>query len=85
MGNLLTVWLWAREDGEKPKLIARGTKPPGPGMVYEIRASGREDARITLDLFLAPEPDRKIDRPRWNEWDERRDRVRLVDLTRETR
>jgi hypothetical protein len=77
--------MWAREDGEKPKAIERGSRPRGPGRVFEVEATSAEDARSSLARFLGPEPDRRTDRAAWNDWDERMPRVRPVDLTTEAR
>lgn len=47
------VHLWAREDGEQPKAIAPGSKPPGPGRVYAVRARSSDEARRTLAAWAA--------------------------------
>lgn len=75
----MTVRLWIREDGEQPKAIARDAKKgPGPGRVVDVDARSANEARATLALFGAPEPNKKLDRAGWNDWDEARDRVKEV-------
>lgn len=36
--------LWMREDGQPPKVIGEGCRPPGPGVVLAIKARNRADA-----------------------------------------
>lgn len=42
------LWLWLREDGQAPKVIARGSRPPGPGKVLEIQARTKAEALRVL-------------------------------------
>lgn len=67
MSAPMEVHLWIREDGQEPKAIQAGTKPPGPGAVVAVRVSslqGRpahearqilQDARSTAPEVLSAE------------------------------
>lgn len=63
------VRLWIREDGERPKAIARdATSGPGPGAVVEVRADSADDARLIYATSRGKEPDELGDPQGWLEW-----------------
>lgn len=76
------LWLWIREDGERPKVIEGGRRPSGPGFVFEIDARSAEDARaVYLTSLSTTLPD--ADPHAWAQAELARRRVRRVDLAKE--
>lgn len=56
------IHLWLREDGEPPKALQAGTRPPGPGRVVAVRVAKlggapANEARAIVARALAPEQD----------------------------
>lgn len=77
MGKL--IWIWVREDGERPCVLQRGSPPRGPGKVYEVAfCRNRDQAVNRVKLSLSPEPDRREDRMHWAAWEEACESVRAV-------
>lgn len=44
------IWLWIREDGQHPKVIAAGVVPPGPGHVLAVLRSAARGADAAREL-----------------------------------
>lgn len=44
------IHLWLREDGQRPKAIGAGVKPPGPGAVVAVRARSLSEALAVIRL-----------------------------------
>lgn len=56
------VWLWVREDGERPCLIQRGKPPRGKGEVFQVEgARNRSEAASAVALALGACPDEEKD------------------------
>ncbi len=77
----MRVRLWIREDGEKPKAVARdATKAPGPGRLVDVAAREPGEARRLYELAQAQEPDEQKDGERWLAW--RAARRAVTEVTR---
>jgi hypothetical protein len=72
-----TVYLWLRQDGESPKAIQAGAKPPGPGKVVAVEANSSEEARRVYAL-ASREVSEEGDPEGWFESRQARKRVREV-------
>lgn len=79
MSATRSLFVWVREDGEPPCLLAPGDAPRGPGSVYEVTgARSRAEACRLVSVAKSPEPPTKP-RARWGAWADAKDAVRLVD------
>lgn len=75
------VRLWIRQDGEKPKAVARdATKAPGPGFLVDVEAKSADVARALYALALRDEPDEAKDPQGWLSWRAAKRAVREVIL-----
>lgn len=75
------IRLWIREDGEKPKAIARdAAKGPGPGKVVDVDARTADEARRVYATTLQKEPSEELDATGWIEWRRCKRIVREVTL-----
>lgn len=65
----MTIRLWIREDGERPKaLAADATRPPGPGRIVDVDARSADEARRIYAVTLQPEPSEEQDPVGWTDW-----------------